>query len=98
MLLNLEKELPGTLFDKMSEVIAGAKTYYELHLFLRLVEKHEHVSQPILTQTSQLLESTNFFIARRAFWYLEKQTLDSQVEARMQIFREKSRKEGRLLR
>jgi len=96
-LLNLEKELPGTLFDKMSSALASMKTYYELHLFLRLVEKHEHVSQPILTQSSQLLESTNFFIARRAFWYLEKQTLDSQVKTRVRVFSEKSRKEGRLL-
>lgn len=96
-LLSLKKELPGTLFDKMSSTLASMNIYYELHLFLRLVEKHEHVSQPILTQSSILLESTNFFIARRAFWYLEKQTLDSQVKTRVQVFREKSRKEGRLL-
>jgi hypothetical protein len=96
-LLSLKKELPGTLFDKMSSTLASMKTYYELHLFLRLVEKYEYVSQPILTQSSQLLESTNFFIARRAFWYLEKQTLDSQVKTRVQAFREKSRKEDRLL-
>ena len=48
-LLSLKKELPGTLFDKMSSTLASMNTYYELHLFLRLVEKHEHVSPSILT-------------------------------------------------
>jgi len=96
-LLTSEKELPGTLFDKMSEVIAGADTYYELHLFLRLVEKHGHVSQPLLTRVSRLLESDNFFIARRAYWYLEKRTTDERTRKHIQTFRDKCKKDGRSL-
>ena len=96
-LLEFEKELPGTLFDKMSAAFPGMNTYYELHRLLRLVEKHEHVSQRILTQVSRLLENDNFLIARKAFWHLEKQTLDEQIKNRMQAFRDKCGKEGRVL-
>ena len=81
----------------MSAAFPGMNTYYGLHRLLRLVEKHEHVSQRILTQVSRLLENDNFLVARKAFWYLEKQTLDEQIKNRMQAFRDKCRKEGRSL-
>ncbi len=96
-LLELEKELPVAMFDKMSAAFTGMKTYQELHRLLRLVEKHEHVSQCVLTQVSQLLDNDNFLIARKAFWYLEKKTLAEQIKNRMQVFRDKCEKEGRIL-
>jgi len=96
-LLEFEKKLPGTLFDKMSAALPSMNTYYEFHRLLRLTEKHKHVSQLMFTRASRLLERNNFFIARRAFWYLEKQTLDEQIKNRMQAFRDKCRKERRIL-
>jgi len=96
-LLASEKKLSPALFDKMSEVVSGTDTYYELHLFLQLVEKHRHVSQSLLTRISRLLESDNFFIARRAFWYLEKRAKDELTKKRIQIFRDKCKKDGRSL-
>ncbi|MCP4784702.1 MAG: hypothetical protein GY878_14200 [Fuerstiella sp.] len=94
-ILEPEKELPGRLFDEMSVAFPSMSTYYELHLLLRLVRKHEHVSQRILTQLVPLLESENFFIARKTFWYLEDQTVDEQIKKQMQAFRDKCIKAGR---
>lgn len=44
-----------------------------------------------------LLESENFFMARRAYRYLEKQTLNEQMKQRVKAFQEKNEKEGRIL-
>ena len=96
-LLEQETKLPGTLFDKMSEALPGMTTYYELHRLLRLFEKHKHVSQHMHKQASRLLEHDNFFMARRAFWHLEKQSLDEGTKNRLQAFRDKCKKEGRVL-
>jgi len=97
-LLKSEKELPDALIDKMATTLPAMKSYYELDIFLKFLEKHAYVSPAILTMTAQLLEDKNFFIARRAYSYLKKQTVDEKITKRIQVFREKSKKEGRILR
>lgn len=96
--LDAEKTISGAQLDILSSGLKNTDTYYELHLFLNLVEKHKHVSQQILTQVSRFLESENFFIARRAYWYLEKQTLNGALAQRVDAFRKNSAKENRMLR
>ena len=95
--LSSREDLPGSLFDRMSEALPEMNTYWELHLFISIVEKHGYVSQPILTQISRLLENEDFFLARKAFWYLETQTLSQQIKNRVQVFREESIKNNRPL-
>jgi hypothetical protein len=85
-LLDDEQEISGAHLNKMSLGLKDTDTYYEIHLFLSLVEKHKHVSEQILNQTSLLLESENFFVARRAYWHLEKQTLNEQLTRRIEVF------------
>ena len=96
-LLDSEKEISGAHFDKMSLGLKDTGSYYELHLFLSLMEKHKHASESILTQASRFLESENFLVARRAYRYLEKQTLNEQMTHRVKAFQEKSEKENRIL-
>ncbi len=95
--LDSEKKISGAHFDKMTLGLKDTDSYYELHLFLNLVEKHKYVSKQILTQALSFMESGNFFVARRAFWYLEKQTLDEPMTHRVKAFQEQNEKDGRVL-
>ncbi len=52
----------------------------------------------ILVEAARLLDDQNFFIARRAYWHLEKQTADAQIMNRMRRFYERCSKDGRLLK
>lgn len=96
-LLSSEQEIPGAHLDTMSLGLEDTQTYYELHRFLALMEKHKHASRQVLTQASRFLDSENFFIARRAFQYLNQQPLDEEMTHRIKAFRDQSEKEGRIL-
>ena len=93
-ILESEEKLPRFLIEKMAPALAEMNNYEELNLFLNLLEKHAYSSPLILSSASVILENKNSFIARRAYWYLEKQTLDKQTTNRIQTFREKSIKQG----
>lgn len=95
----LEAELSSSA-AKLDQLIVGLEktdSYYELHLFLGLAEQHEQVSEQVLTRASRFLESENFFMARRAYWFLEKQTLNEQLTRQMEAFRNKCENENRSL-
>jgi hypothetical protein len=96
-LLGAEQTISGAQLDRFSVGLTETDTYYELHLFLNLIEKHQHVSEPLLMEVSRFLENENFFIARRAFWYLEKQNLNEQMAERLAAFQEKCARENRTL-
>ncbi|VGO13622.1 hypothetical protein PDESU_02179 [Pontiella desulfatans] len=96
-LLGAELTISGAQLDKFSEGLTETDTYYELHLFLNLIEKHQHVSEPLLMEVSRFLENENFFIARRAYWYLEKQSLNEQMAETLTAFQEKCARENRTL-
>jgi hypothetical protein len=96
-LLGSEKEISGAFLDQMSSGLEETDTYYELHLFLNLVEKHQHVSDQILTRVLGFMEAENFFIARRAFRYLDKQTLAEPMMHRVKAFQKKCEMENWIL-
>ncbi len=96
-LLGAEQAISGAQLDRFSEGLMEIDTYYELHLFLNLLEKHQHVSEPLLMEVSRFLENGNFFIARRAFWYLEKLSLNEPMAERLTAFQEKCARENRTL-
>ena len=96
-LLEAEASISGAQLDKLSVGLAEADSYYELHLFLGLVEKHKHVSEQLLLHVSRFLENENFFVARRAYWFLDKQMLNEQLTRQMEAFRKKCENENRSL-
>ena len=77
--------------------LAKTDSYRELHLFLGLAEQHNKVSEQILKQAARFLESDNFFMARRAYWFLEKLKLDEQLMSQIEAFRNKCKNENRIL-
>jgi hypothetical protein len=93
-----ERALPARFFETLGAGFETWNSYYAIHLFLRLAEKQGYVSQSLNTQVAKLLENPDFFIARRAYWYLSKQTaLDAPTTSRIQAFCEKAAREGRSL-
>lgn len=95
----LESELSSSAakLDQLSVGLEKTDTYYELHLFLGLAEQHNELSDQLLTRASRFLESENFFIARRAYSFLEKQTLSEQLMRKLEAFRQKCEDENRSL-
>jgi len=93
-----EKSLRSTLFDTLGAGLPNWANYYEIHLFLRLAEKHGTVTPRLSAQVAQLLENPNFFIARRAYGFLSGQAApDAQTAPRLQAFRDKAARDGRSL-
>jgi hypothetical protein len=62
-----------------------------------LVEKHKHVSKPILIRVLRFLKCGKFFLARRAYQYLNNQSLNEQMTQQVRAFQETSRRENRVL-
>jgi len=96
--LDAESTITGSLLDKFSQGLKNVNTYYELHRFLSLVEKQQQVSEIILTRVSRFLEDENFFIARRAFLFLGKQSLNEPMAKQVAAFEAKCERKNRMLR
>jgi hypothetical protein len=96
--LAAEKTLPVSLFEALSQGLPSWNSYFELHLFLQLTQKHGYVSPLLIAQTARILDNPDFFIARRAYGFLNSQAaLDTQTADRLHAFREKAAREGRAL-
>lgn len=93
-----ETALPDAFFDAVGAGLPEWKDYYEIHLFLQLAEKRGSASPALVASAARLLDSPDFFIARRAHGFLSGQpALDAQTQSRLQAFRDKAAREGRSL-
>ena len=86
-LLAKEKKLPQLLYGHLVAQIPRLGEYYELHLLLSLLEKGDYASAQALTNAAPVLDHENFFMARRAFWFLEKQELPPALEKKVKAFK-----------
>lgn len=78
---------PAGYYDRLSSHLATLKTYYEVHLFLSLMEKRNPSSPEVVRQTLPLLDRNQFFIARRAFRTLQNQDLTEAQQRKVEAFR-----------
>ena len=96
--LGSEAALPDAFFDTVGAGLPAWKDYYEVHLFLRLAEKRGAASPALIAQAAKLLDSSDFFLARRAHGFLSGlPALDAQTQSRLQAFRDKAARDGRSL-
>jgi len=65
--------------------------YFQVHLTLRLLEEREFFSKRTESDVSRLLESEDFFIARRACEFLMDQDLAAETRTKVAAFRERNR-------
>lgn len=65
--------------------------YYPIHLILNMIETRKFASTKTIGDVAALLESDNFFIARRAYEHLTRQKLDADTQKRVDAFRAHNR-------
>jgi hypothetical protein len=96
--LGREAAWPPAFFDSAAATLPTWSGYYEIHLFLRLAEREAYASPVLTAQTSKLLDNPDFFIARRAYAFLNSlPTVDALTAARLQVCRARAEREGRSL-
>jgi len=88
--LAAEPELPAATLEGLSGQL-DRLPYFPVHLILRLLEQQEFFSEKTEADVSRLLDSDNFFVARRASEFLLKQDLASETRSRLDAFRKQNR-------
>jgi hypothetical protein len=87
MVLNAEKPLPETFILEIAKCATNSDSYQEIDLFFRLLERKNKGTTEIHQLILSLLESTNFLIARRAYYYLSNQDLTKKQEKSIRAFK-----------
>lgn len=85
-----EPHLPVATLDELTSYL-GRMPYFQIHLTLRILEQRKYCSSETEADVLALLEGTDFFIARRGFEFLVKQTLSREAGLKVARFRERNR-------
>ena len=88
-MLAAEPELPASAIEKLTGRLKQFP-YFPVHLILRMLEERRFASDKTIADVVQLLDSDNFFIARRAYEHLARQELDAPTAKRVGAFRERN--------
>jgi uncharacterized protein YjiS (DUF1127 family) len=67
--------------DRLCDYLPSLASYLEAHLFFRVIR-----SRRAIEQTLPLLQHEKFFVARRAFWFLDEQDLPAAIRDRVDAF------------
>jgi hypothetical protein len=90
-LAETELEAPDGFYNRLSRALPELGTYYEIHLLLELMEARNPDSAEVTAQAMKVLANDNFLIARRAFWFLEEQSLSPDQQHEVNAFRAKNK-------
>lgn len=85
-LLESERNPSEEFLSSLSNQLSNCKSYQQIDLFLKVIEKKKSISNKSLSNIVALLEREDFLIARRAYWFLSKQELSTQGKNRLQTF------------
>jgi hypothetical protein len=85
-----ERELPRATLEELTSHL-DQLPYFQVHLILRMLEQRKFLSAQTEADVSRLLAGDDFFIARRACEFLEKQKLGSETERQVRDFRARNR-------
>lgn len=91
--LAADPDLPATTIEGLTGRLSRLP-YFPIHLILRMLEERTFASEKTISDVAALLDSDDFFIARRAYAHLVKQDLNADTEDKVNAFRERNR--GRL--
>jgi hypothetical protein len=83
-------DLPATTIENLTGRLSQFP-YFPIHLILRMLEERKFASEKTIFDVAALLESDDFFIARRAYEHLAKQDLDVDTGNKVNAFRERNR-------
>lgn len=88
--LAADPDLPAATLEALTGRLTQLP-FFPIHLILKMLEERKFASEKTNAGVAALLENDDFFIARRAYEYLDKQDLDADTEARINAFRERYR-------
>lgn len=88
--LAAEPDLPAATLEGLTGRLAQLP-YFPIHLILRMLEGRKFASEKTISDVSALLDSDDFFIARRAYEHLVEQDLDADTGNKVNAFRERNR-------
>lgn len=67
-------------YDELCDYLPDLQSYYEVHLFLSLMDEKNSSSSKVAKKAAELLKHPKFFVSRRAYAFLKKQTLPPDVQ------------------
>jgi hypothetical protein len=85
-----EAVLEPSVLEGLTEAIDRVP-YVELHAILRLLESHRFHGPTTDARIAALLDHENFFIARRAYYYLREQETNGDVRQKLATFYQQHR-------
>jgi len=88
--LAAEPDLSATTIENLTGRLSRFP-YFPIHLTLRMLEERKFASKKTISDVATLLDSDDFFIARRAYEHLAKQALDADTKNKVNTFRERNR-------
>ena len=80
---------PITFFEAAAGQIMDFERFYELQLFLSLLEKHDAKSDKLYAGVIKMLEHKNFFFSRRAHAFLKDKELPAAVKTSIEAYEKK---------
>ena len=87
--LAAEPNLPPATLEALAAHLSELP-YFPVHLTLRILEQRKFASEKTTANVAALLENNDFFIARRAYEHLASQTLQADMQNRVEAFRQKN--------
>ena len=89
LIADTQKPVAG-FYDRLCVYLPELESYYEVHLFLKLMEKRNAASAKVAMKAAGLLKHQKFFVSRRAYWYLEKQKLSADLRKLVDAYHDKN--------
>jgi hypothetical protein len=78
--------LSQEFYEQLSFGIPVFQNFQEIHLFLQILQTNNAVSPEIIRKIMPLLDSMDFLIARRTYWFLLEQALSEQERNVLRAF------------
>ncbi len=86
LLLKTKRTLPPDYVDQFSHELNNFQSYLEVNMLLTLFKQQHPNSTYIIEQAAKLLESDNFLVARRAYWFLQMKKLNASQQEKVDAF------------
>lgn len=86
-LLRSDRKPPRAFLDRFSRNFAECRSYQEVDLLLRLVERQDQAGAAVISHVLLLIDSENILIARRVYWFLRDRPLSAVERKRLESFR-----------
>ncbi|MFC2099135.1 hypothetical protein ACFLSP_05275 [Bacteroidota bacterium] len=86
-LLTTRQDPSPEYYMRFSQNLCDMKSYQEVDMLLNLFEREKFSSAELNKQAICLLEGKDFLIARRAYWFLNNQTLTASQNEILEAFR-----------